>query len=228
MIRMIGTMKGIFWYVNKSGGMSIAIVAFADMDRLTDFGEMVAHPELLVPQKIPVDEDAILPYFPNLVEAVLGEFNVTPFVMEHTIPLHELEDRVALHIWPYSIKTPHDQSDPYEISNDTFCNSQILSQKCMSKPTKEDNDASLISTENHIFDRLFDATKDQSQAMYAFMDHFSPHLNEPTIQETPDDNEISSTPPHPNEPTVQESPDDDEISTTLLIKKTSYPRDSRS
>jgi hypothetical protein len=37
------------------------------MDRLPDFDEMVAHPALLVLQKIPVDEDAILPYFLNLV-----------------------------------------------------------------------------------------------------------------------------------------------------------------
>jgi hypothetical protein len=46
--------------------------------------------------------------------------------------------------------------------------------------------------------------KDQSQTMYAFLDHFSPHSNEPTIQETPDDNTISSTPPHSNGPTIQD------------------------
>jgi hypothetical protein len=78
--------------------VSIAIGAFADMDRLPDFDKMVAHPALLVPQKIPVDEDAILPYFPNLVEAVPGEFNATPFVMAHNIPFHELQVHVALHI----------------------------------------------------------------------------------------------------------------------------------
>jgi hypothetical protein len=75
----------------------------------------------------------------------------------------------------------------------------------MSKPTQEDNDASLLAMENRLFDRLFDAMKDQSQAMYAFTDHISPHSNEPTIQETPDGDEISSTPPHSNEPTIQES-----------------------
>jgi hypothetical protein len=75
----------------------------------------------------------------------------------------------------------------------------------MSKPTKEYNDASLLAMENRLFDRLFDATKDQSQAMYAFMDYVSPHSNGPTIQETPDDDDISSTPPHSNEPTIQES-----------------------
>jgi hypothetical protein len=79
--------------------MNIAIGDFADMDRLPDFYKMLAHPVLLVPQKIPVDEDAILPYFPNLVEAVPGKFNATPFVMAHNIPFHELQAHVALHVW---------------------------------------------------------------------------------------------------------------------------------
>jgi hypothetical protein len=76
------------------------------MDRLPKFDEMVAHPELLMPQKIPVDEDAILPYFTNLVEAVPGEFNATSFVMAHNIPFHELQACVALHIWSHSIRIP--------------------------------------------------------------------------------------------------------------------------
>jgi hypothetical protein len=219
--------------------VSIAIGAFADIDHIPDFDEiMVAHPALLVPQKIPVDEDAILPYFPNLVEAVPGEFNVMPFAMAHKIPFHELQARVSLHILPHSIKLSPDQSDPYDIPNDAFCNSQILSQNCMSKPTKEDNDASLIATENRLFGRLMDVVQDQSQAMYAFVDrhvhHLShscdnaqllhnsvadssinpPHLNEPTIQENPDGDEISSTSPSSNIPTIQETPDDDEISIT--------------
>jgi hypothetical protein len=74
----------------------------------------------------------------------------------------------------------------------------------MWKPTKEDNDASLLAMKNHLFYLFFDATKDQSQVMYAFMDHISPHSNEPIIQENPDGDEISSTPPHPNQPTFQE------------------------
>jgi hypothetical protein len=123
----------------KYGDIYIAIGAFADMDRLPDFDKMVAHLVLLVPQKIPVDEDTILPYFPNLVEAVHGEINATPFVMAHNIPLHELQACVALHILPQSIKISPDQSDPYDIPNNTFCNSQILSQNGMSKPTKEDD-----------------------------------------------------------------------------------------
>jgi hypothetical protein len=88
----------------------------------------------------------------------------------------------------------------------------------MSKSTKEENDASLLALENHLFDRLMDAMQDQSQAMYAFVDrvhHFSnscdnaqplynsvadsssnhPCLNKPTIQETPDVDEISSNSP---------------------------------
>jgi hypothetical protein len=97
----------------------------------------------------------------------------------------------------------------------------------MLKPTTEDNDASLLAMENHLFDRLMDAMQYQSQAMYAFVDrhvHYlsnscentqplhnsvadyiitPPHLNEPTIQETPDGNKISSTSPNSNRPTIQ-------------------------
>jgi hypothetical protein len=98
MIQMIETMKGIFWSINKNGDVSIAIGAFADMENVPKFDKMVAHLALLVPQKIPVDEDAILPYFPNLVETVPGDFNATPFVMAHSIPFHELQARVAFHI----------------------------------------------------------------------------------------------------------------------------------
>jgi hypothetical protein len=54
---------------------------------------MVAYPALLVSQKIPVDEDAILPYFPNLVEAVPSKLNATPFGMAHRIMLYELQGR---------------------------------------------------------------------------------------------------------------------------------------
>jgi hypothetical protein len=100
--------------------------------------------------------------------------NATP-VMAHNIPFHELQACVALYIWPHSIKISPDQSDPYGIPHDIFCNSQILSQSCMLKPTREENDASLLVMENRLFDRLCDAMKDQSQAMYAFMDHISPH-----------------------------------------------------
>jgi hypothetical protein len=109
-----------------------------------------------------VDEYAILPYFPNLVEAAPIKFNATPVVMAHNIPFHELQAHVALHIWPHSIKITPAQSDPYDTPNDKFCNSQILSQNVMSKPTKEDNDASLLAMENHPCHHLFDAMKYQS------------------------------------------------------------------
>jgi hypothetical protein len=72
MIQMIKIMKGICWSIKWHGGVSIKIGAFADMARLPSFDEiMVAHPALvLVPQKIAMEENSILPYFPNLAEAV--------------------------------------------------------------------------------------------------------------------------------------------------------------
>jgi hypothetical protein len=108
----------------------------------------------------------------------------------------------------------------------------------MLKPTKKDNDVSLLATEKRLFDPLMDAMQDQYQAMYAFVDHnvhhFSnscdnaqplynsftytnstaPHSNEPIIQETPDGDEISCTSPNLNRPTIQETPDGDKISIT--------------
>jgi hypothetical protein len=65
--------------------VSIAIGAFVDMDCLPNFDAMVDHLALLVLQNIPVEEDAILPYFLNMVKAVPGEFNATPFVIAHSI-----------------------------------------------------------------------------------------------------------------------------------------------
>jgi hypothetical protein len=47
MIQMIETMKGMFWYIKHHGDVSIAICASADMERLTEFYDMVAHPALL-------------------------------------------------------------------------------------------------------------------------------------------------------------------------------------
>jgi hypothetical protein len=132
------------------------------------------------------------------------------------------------------MKISPDQSDPYDIPNDMFCNPQILSQICMLNPTMEDNDAILLATENRLlFDHLMDVVQDQSQSMYAFVDrhvhHFSnscdnaqplhnsftyssstpPSLNKPTIKENLDGDEISSTSPNLNIPTIQETPDGD-------------------
>jgi hypothetical protein len=81
--------------VRKNNDLSIAIGAFADMDPLPNFDEMVVHPVLLVPQKIPLNEDAILPYFPNLAEAVPSEFNETSFFMAPNIRFHELQASIA-------------------------------------------------------------------------------------------------------------------------------------
>jgi hypothetical protein len=88
----------IFLVRQQNGDVFIAIGAFADMDHLPDFDEMVARPALLVPQKFPVDKDAILPYFLNLVEAVPGELNTTPFVMAHNIPFHGLQARCIVYL----------------------------------------------------------------------------------------------------------------------------------
>jgi hypothetical protein len=84
----------------------LAIGAFADMHRLPDFDEMVAHPALLVPQKIPVDEDEILPYFPNLVEAEPGEFNATPFSWHTTFRF--MNSKLVLHcIFGHTLSNYH-------------------------------------------------------------------------------------------------------------------------
>jgi hypothetical protein len=118
-----------------------------------------------------VDEDGILPYFSNLVQATLIESSATPFVMAHTIPFHEIQAHVALHIWPHSIKISPGKSEPYDITNDMFCNSQIISQKCPSKPSSEENEASLLVMEHHLFDRLQDSTKLQRRALYYMLHH---------------------------------------------------------
>jgi hypothetical protein len=85
----------------------------------------------------------------------------------------------------------------------------------MSKPTKEENDASLIAMENHLFDRLMDAMQDQSQAMYDFVDLHVHHFSNSCDNAQPLYNSVadsSSNHPHLNTPTIQETPDGDEIS----------------
>jgi hypothetical protein len=178
-IRMIETMKLICLSIKRRGDVSIAIGAFADMDRLPDFDDMVVHPALLVPHKIPVDEAAMLPYFLKLLEAAPREFNATPFVMAHTIPFCEIQVRVALHIWPHSIKISPDRSDPYDIPNDMSSNSQTIYQKCASKPSSEEKKASLLVIENCLFDRLQDSFKLQTRAIYDILHHFleDPHFD---------------------------------------------------
>jgi hypothetical protein len=82
----------------------------------------------------------------------------------------------------------------------------------MSKLTKEDNDASLLAMENHLFYHLFDTMKHQPQAMYAFMDHGLEdhqvhHLANSCENTQPLHNSFThtiSTPPHSNGPTNQD------------------------
>jgi hypothetical protein len=81
LLQMTDTLKQVFWMIKRHGDVSIAVGAFVDMDRLPDFNGVVAYPDLLAPQKNLSKEGAILPYFPNLVEAIPGEFNATSFFM---------------------------------------------------------------------------------------------------------------------------------------------------
>jgi hypothetical protein len=121
---------------------------------------MVAHPALLVPQKISVDEQAILPY------TAPSKFNATPFVMAHNITFDEIQARVALYIWPHSMKISPEQFKPYDIPNNMFCDSKIISQNCPSESSSEENEASLLAMENRLFDHLPDSTKLQTRAIY--------------------------------------------------------------
>jgi hypothetical protein len=75
MLQMTETLKQVFWMVERHGDVSIAVGEFADMDRLPEFNGVVAYPSLLAPQNNPSKQGAILPYFPNLVDAILVEFN---------------------------------------------------------------------------------------------------------------------------------------------------------
>jgi hypothetical protein len=86
----------------------------------------------------------------------------------------------------------------------------------MSKPTNEDNDASLLAMESRLFNRLMDAMQDQYQAMYAFVDCHVHHFSNSCDNVQPLHYSVAdsiSNPPRWNEPTIQETPDGDEIST---------------
>jgi hypothetical protein len=129
MLQMIETLKQAFGMVKRHGDVSIAVWACADMDRLPNFNGVVDYPALLAPHKIPSKEGALLPYCPNLVDAISGEFNAMPFVMAHNIPIDEILRKAAFKIWPHSIKLSSDQTDVYDITSETFCNTQIISQQ---------------------------------------------------------------------------------------------------
>jgi hypothetical protein len=141
------------------------------MDRLPDFNGVVAYPALLVPHKIPSKEGAILPYFPNLVEAISGEFNATPFVMAHNITIDEILTKVAFKIWPHSIKLSSDQTDRHDITSETFCKTQIISQQSRGQELDLTTafDASLLAMENLLYYRLLTSIQDQSVGLYAHM-----------------------------------------------------------
>jgi hypothetical protein len=52
-----------------------------------------------------------------------------------------------------------------------FCNSQILSQKCQSEPSSEENEASLLTMKNIFFDHLQDPMKLQTRPIYKILQH---------------------------------------------------------
>jgi hypothetical protein len=141
-------MKLIFWSIKRHGDVSISIVAFADMDPLPDFDEMVAHPGLLVLQKIPFQwmKMQFCLTFPILWRPYLSS-SMRHHLSWHTIfrfMKSKLVFRVALHIYlaTYNLSKYHPINwTPiyYDIRNDTFfCNSQIiLSQNCMYAETDQ-------------------------------------------------------------------------------------------
>jgi hypothetical protein len=112
MLKMTETLKQFFWMVKQHGDVSIVVGTCADMDRLPDSNGVVAYPALLAPHTIPSKEGAILSYFPNPVEAISGEFNATPFVIAHNIPINKILRKAAFKIWPHSIKLLSDQTNP--------------------------------------------------------------------------------------------------------------------
>jgi hypothetical protein len=105
------------------------------------------------------------------VEAVPDEFNATPFVKAHNISFQEIQARVPLHMWPHSIKIPPKKIDPYDTPSNMFCNSQIISQKCPSEPSSEENEARFLTMENLLFDCLQDSMKLQTKSIYEILHH---------------------------------------------------------
>jgi hypothetical protein len=169
------------------------------MDRLPDFNGVVAYPDLPAPHKIPSKEGAILPFFPNLVEAIWGEFNATPFVMAHNIPIDKILRKAALKIWPQSIKLSSDQTDFYDITSETFCNTQILSQQSGGQELDLAIafDASLLAMEYRLYDRLLTSLQYQSVGLYAHM-HILEHergVHSPTKPPTPTTQDSSDLTP---------------------------------
>jgi hypothetical protein len=94
-IHIIETMKVIVWSVKRHGDVSIAICAFAYMDHLPDFDDIVAHPELLVPQTILVDEDAIFLPLPISWRPYLGSSMQHHLAWHTTFPF--MKSRLVVH-----------------------------------------------------------------------------------------------------------------------------------
>jgi hypothetical protein len=169
------------------------------MDRLPDFNGVVAYPALLAPHKILSKEGAILPYFPNLVEAISDKFNAMPFVMAHNIPIDKILRKAAFKILPHSIKLSSDQTDPYDIKSETFCNTQILSQQSRGQELDltTDFDASLLAMENRLYDRLLTSLQDQPVGLYAHMNILEHErgVHSPTKPPTPTTQDSSDLTP---------------------------------
>jgi hypothetical protein len=161
MLQMTETLKQVFWMVKQHGDVSIAVGACADMDRLPDFNGVVVYPALLTPHKHPSKEGAILSYFPNLVEAISGKFNATPFVVAKNIPIDKIIRKAAFKIWPHSIKLSSDKTYPYDIISETFCNTQILSQQYRGEELDLTTafDANLLAMENRLYEKMLNSYK---------------------------------------------------------------------
>jgi hypothetical protein len=209
MLQMTENLNKAFWMVKRHGDVSISVGACADMDLLPNFSGVVVYPALLAPHKIPSKEGAILPYFPNLVEAISGEFNATPFVMDQNIPIDKILRKAAFKNLPHSIKLSSDQTDPYDITSESFCNTQILSQKYRRQELDLTTafDASLLAMENRLYDQLLTCIQDQSVGLYAHMNILEHErgVNYPTKPPTPTTQDSSDlTPSIGNTQTFQE------------------------
>jgi hypothetical protein len=79
MLQMTETLKQFFWMVKQIGDVSIAVGAFADMERLPDFNGVVAYPALLAQQKNPSKEGASCHTFQTLLR--LYRTNLMPRIL---------------------------------------------------------------------------------------------------------------------------------------------------
>jgi hypothetical protein len=166
-LQMIETLKIIFWSVKRHGDVSIAIGAFADMDHLPDFNDMVDHPALPVPRIFQWLKKNFTFTFPISCKLHPANSMQHRLSLRTTFPL--MKSELMLHcIFGHTLSKYH---LPYAIPNDIFCNSQILSQNCPSEPSSEEHEASLLAMENHIFDHLLYSMKLQTRAICDILHH---------------------------------------------------------